>query len=586
MDKKNIKIVIAAAVILLAGVLCFIYLKYFSALKFGNIFNSTEKISEVKIVDGVPRLFVDGKQLNTVWINTYYMVCSQANNQSGCPMYSSDNWVAKMDSIIDEASNNGTGAIMFNIWWGYMNKTASRLSDIGADANLNFANMDKVMDYAARKKIHMMPIFTFYPSAPEWWMKENNFPPFDKNGTCDLCEADSFGNVYNNPSMNNDKVHQDFGAFVQAVVSRYKNHSALLGWDMGIGATGEDNYGPNYISLMGMNGGEKKDMKSLMFTDYSPFFQKEFKKWITAKYKNDQNLQKAWGINLVSLNNLQIPKPAEMIKSGETAPLFPDTSTGWWGIDKSVLTAEGLDFYDFRTEMRVSDRKFYSDLIKKTDPAHILLFNSGDEAVLKDPTLCDGIAGSVNLSFSADTMNVMNNNFYYHIISLVKSAIANKKLVVITGEDEGGTGRMQLYQNTGKWDSIQQLQYIEKMGEAIRCDNGIFAYAVDLLNGDNKAKWLPTWFSKEARETSKKIINYTPDSDCECSLVKDLYKSNSCETKASNSAGCGLIDDAYHSYCNVPKEQENSSVENASPCGDGKCDDFEKSSGMCPGDCK
>ncbi len=373
-----------------------------------------------------------------------------------------------------------------------------------------------------------------------------------KGGACDLCETDSYGNVYNNVSMNNDKVHQDFGRFIEAIIKRYKNHPALIGWSIGVGATGEDNYGPNYIYLMGMGGGKRIERKPLMFTDYSPYFHRKFKEWITEKYKTDEALQRAWADNSVTLANLTIPKPQEMIINAQywlqnhRIDSFPDPSEGWWKTDINVLTKKGRDFYDFRNYMRSADRKYYAKLIKRNDPDHILLFVGGlNEEILDDPSLCDGITGNPNLYFEAE-MNIINRDFYYHMISLVKNAVNHKKLVIITGENRSD-GR--LYLATGKWESGGQIKYIETFGKAVKCANGMFAYVVDLLDVNSPARWIPSWFSVEAKSAAKRIIDYTPTKNCSCELISELYFGNSCGSIYAV-PGCGLLEKAYRFFCN------------------------------------
>lgn len=565
-------------------VIFILYLMALNTLAFGQTLktgshelqrqNTIIRKSEVKLVNNVPKIIINGKELNTVIANVYYIFSPAPQGIPFQPKYGSEKWVNRVKSVIDEASITGVKAIMLNVFWGDLDRSLSRPNNIGQ--NLDFSSLDNVMDYASQKNVYVILVNILYPAFPEWWVRENNLPPFNKYGICDFVETDSYGNIYNNPSMNNDKVHQDYGRFIQAVIKRYKNHPALLGWNVGVGATGEDNYGPNYIDLMmGMVGGKKGERKPLMFTDYSPFFQKRFKEWITKKYKTDRPLQQAWGDNSVTLARLAIPKPDEMIVNAREwlqsnrMDMFPDPSDGWFETDKKVLTKKGLDFYEFRNYMRSADREYYSNLFKKNDPDHILLFVgfAFNSEIVNSPSLCDGITSNPNLYFDGplNPMNPQARDFYYHMISAVKNAVKHNKLVIITGENRSSVtgfgpassvpfpgftapGRLDGGRPPARWDSETQIRYIETFGKAVKCANGMFAYVVDLLDKDAPSKWIPSWFSHEAKAAARRVADYVPTKNCDCSLVRDLYLSNSCGS-INAPPGCGLLEKAYRSFC-------------------------------------
>lgn len=539
----------------ISSVIFFSCLIGLNTIAFGQTSRTASK-SEVRLVNNVPRLFLNGKELNTVLVNVYYIYNPRMEDMPFQPKYGSEKWVNRIKSVIDEASSNGVKAIMLNVFWGDLDKSIRRPSNIGQ--NLDFSSLDIVMAYASQKNVHIILVTVLYPAIPEWWARENNFIPFNRQGPCDLCETDSYGNMYNNVSMNNDKVHHDFGSFIEAVIKRYKNHPALLGWNMGVGATGEDNYGPNYIDMiMGTPGGEKIERRPLMFTDYSPYFQRKFKEWMTNKYKTDKALQRAWGDNSVTLARLVIPRPEEMIiharewHQERRVGLFPDPSDVWWKGDVEVLTKKGLDFYDFRNYMRWADREYYAKLFRKNDPNHILIFTGLNEELLS-PSLGDGITFNANLCFNVPP-DQMNRDFYYHLISVVKNAVKHKKLVIITAEstDQPPPGRHDESlppRPPSRWDIERQIKYIETVGKAVKCANGMFAYVVDLIDRDAPARFIPSWFSREAKAAAKRIVDYTPTKDCDCSLIRELYVSNSCGN-INSPQGCGLLEKAYRSFC-------------------------------------
>jgi hypothetical protein len=512
--------------------------------------STVAKVSEVRLVDGRPKLFVKGALLDSVAANVYYL---GANRQGPVPGYSTSDWLVRMQSLIDWDADHDVQIIMPTIWWGDFDTSISRPAELAQ--NLDFSNLDKVMDYAATSGVYVLPIVMKYPILPQWWKKENNFPDGWATAAnsqnceratpaiaCEYCETDSCGNVYNNASMNADKVQQDFGAFLVALLKRYRDHPALLGWSTGVGATAEENYGPNYIALM-MDSAITR--RPHMIADYSPFFSGRFKARMTEKYKTDSALQGAWSDTSVSLATLQIPKPREMLKDPNLDPiLFPDPAQGYMNLyDSSILTQKGLDFYDFRIYMRAEDRRFYSRLFRTNDPGHIFLLTGGwADDVFDDPGLCDGLTGNPNLHFYGQPGG-MNTNSYYQMMSLVKDAVQHDKLFILSAENfaDGGFG-------ASTPETAGQISYIETFGKAVRCEGGFFGYTADLIASDG-VKWEPTWYSTAALSAVDKIVAYTPTSDCECALVKDLYDAEACSTKPQDALGCCVIDGAYESFC-------------------------------------
>ena len=551
--------------------------------------------SRVDWLDGGPRLVVNGKPLPaTVAAGVYYIPDPRMSGKSGVPDYRDPLWVSRMEGIIDRVSGDGGKLVLINIWWSDFDKSKTRPAPI--DKNLNFKNFDSVMDYAAGKEVYLMPVLTFAPGLPEWWLKENRFPPFDGKGQCDSCETDSYGNHYNNPSMGSEITRRDFGGFLAAFTGRYRSHPALAGWSFGVGATGEDNYGPNYIYFMSVGGSRAKTMKPLMFTDYSPSFQRRFKTWLKAKYKTDAALQSAWNDERVTLAGVGVPRPKDMVRKGKEPRLFPDPADLWWGFDTDNLTKRGLDFYEFRNLTRAEERRYYASLFKKNDPDHVLFFNSSMEETLSDPEI-DGITLNPNLNFGAKTNKLIGDWLFNVITRIVTPAVRHKKAVLSVSENVSDG---MLFQSTGRWESEGQLDYIETFGKSVKCAGGMFGYTVDLQGRDAENHWLPTWFSDETRQAGRRIAEYKPGQDCACALVRATYLKNGCSGK-SLETGCGQLNKAYHSFCNIPEEpgheHRKGPPEGGKPrrpgagknglCGDGVCDKFERAHAeLCPQDCR
>lgn len=554
-------------------------------LSFAEI--QVDKKSEVRVVNGSPRLFINGEEINTGAVNIYYLpdmgIDTQGKNE--VPRYATEEWFTNTKALIEQAVNNKARLILLNIWWQDIDKSVSRPDSI-AEA-LDFNNLDKVLDYAAQEKAYIIPVFVFFPFIPDWWLKENNFPPYHKGKICDFCETDSYGNVYNNSSMNADAVQRDWGSFIEAVIKRYRNHPALAGWMVGVGATGEDGYGPNYISMKGFgNSMEKIESRPLMFTDYSPYFERKFKEWLKEKYINDGILQAAWGDQSAAFASFRIPKPVEMIQEGKHVPVFPDPTDifAFAGGKDSLdsLTAKGRDFYEFRNYMRRQDRKYYSGLIKRNDPGHILIFSASSEEFLSGESLSEGIG----FSLAGTTDWGANSLFYYLALDIVKNAVNHKKLAFISREHvcDGA-----LREKTGQCETAEQLRFMEILGESVRCAGGIFAYTVapyDKKSFTNNSWIPPVWFSDEAYAVAKKINEYAPSKDCACSFISEVYLSNGCG-RFEAAKHCELLNKINEELCQgrIIASKIDNHIGLIGKCGDGICDAFEKQCGKCPKDC-
>ena len=542
--------------------------------------------SEVRLVKGRPRLFIDGQETGAGLLVNVYHLPPPKEGMGNAPVYRSRTWLARMISTIDRAQERGAQIVIFSLWWRDVDTSERRSAHMAA--NYDFANLDAVMDYLAAKRMYAMPSLVLSTFLPEWWMKENHIPPLNpvqppppgagsprpgagaaaaRSAACDLCETDSYGNVYDNVSMNNAKAHRDYGDFLKAVINRYKGHPALAGWITGVGATGEDNYGPNYVVLE-LNHIERKP---LMFCDYSPSFRREFRKWLAAKYRDDDELREAWGDDTVSLEEVSIPRPREMVVSGQQPPLFPDPADNQYQTAKSALTKKGLDFYKFRIRMRAADRRYYAKLFKENDPDHVLIFNGSSAQTLADP-LVDGLTGNPNLFWPAPPG--IWDDMYFYTLELVRRASAQHKLAIISAENRSDLG-LQGFQAGGRWESDGQIRYLETVGNAVKCAGGMFAYVADLLDAGDDNRWVPSWFSDQALAAAGAVAAYVPAKDCACPLVRALYEDNGC-SRAPRRRGCGNVDKAYESLCLGRRPAQRIGRESCDFNGDGMVDAIER----------
>jgi hypothetical protein len=521
--------------------------------------------SQIKIVNSQPKLFINGKEYDSSVTQVYNYATDPT---PPFPKYGTSEWNDRMDQLIDSAKNDGTGIVMPRIWWSDVEKT---------EGTFDFSSMDQIMGYAQKQGVYIMPILNMEHDSPDWWRKENNFPPYNVGQTCDFCETDSYGNVYDNPSMNSDAAHQSYSKYLEAVIDRYKNHPALAGWVTGIGASGEDGYGPNGLEIKGANNGGLGtfELKPLMYTDYSPFSERQFKEWVRGKYTSDSELQSAWNDRSVTLISLSIPQPKELLLDPAKDVPFPDEARAVGGMSSSalsILTAKGKDFYEFRTKMENSERNYYADLFKAKDPNHVVLFNSPPTGQTVGSNF-NGVGGTWTACFDCTFDPGFRTQEYELIFKLTGMGATQNKIATLIFENGN--------YESGDKESGNQIAYITAMGKATKCAGGNFGYVSDL--GPSGTKLRPDWSSAAAQNAIKEINSYIPDANCECNIIKDLWQKASCDS-SDHGVGCAYIANDYSNYCKatLPSFYQN----NSSRCGDGVCDAVEKSSGMCPQDCK
>jgi hypothetical protein len=532
-----------------------------------NDASSTEnKKSEVRTENGKAKLYIG----NTVYTASVTEVYNYAGDPSPpFPKYGTSGWNDRMKQVIDSAKSTGTGIVMPGIWWSDVEKTKG---------TFDFSSMDEIMKYAQKEGVYIMPLISKESDAPDWWRKENNFPPYDDGKTCDFCETDSYGNVYDNPSMNSGVAHESYTKYLDAMIGRYKDHPALAGWVTGIGPSSEDGFGPNGLSIKGANnGGQGRfELKPLMYTDYSPFFEREFKAWIKVKYASDRELQSAWNAKSVTLDNVSIPMPKELLLDPTRDVPFPDEGRAVGGMSASALStlsAKGKDFYEFRTKMENAERNYYANFFKAKDPNHVVLFRSPPTNQTISSNF-NGVAGTWTACFDCTFDSGFRSQEYQLIMKFVRLGSAQDKVAHFIFEN----GNYEIGEN----ESTNQIALITAFGKAVKCAGGLFGYVSDLAPIGSKIR--PNWYSAAAQNAIKEINNYTPDAtNCECNIIKDLWQKANCES-SEHSIGCTYIANDYSSYCNVKLPSFYTNQSN-SPCGDGVCDAIEKSSGMCPADC-
>ncbi|MEI6479174.1 MAG: family 14 glycosylhydrolase, partial [bacterium] len=289
--------------------------------------------------------------------------------------------------------------------------------------------------------------------------------------SCNNCETDSYGWKYNYPtSMGGEPITQDYSDFIKAVVERYKNNPALIGWLSGIGPTGEDTF-TDHVQIRGIYGSVMGEAPNDQIPGYSEFAQSEFKKWISNKYTTDVDLQNAWGDKSVSLSTIKIPSPKSLFVDKNSKKLFPDTFTLNYFIKLDELTQKGKDFNEFRNYMRDNFRNTFVSLFKSLDPNHILIYQGTNNDNIYDNPNIDGIYSNNHVEYSLD------KNEQAPLIFTFMARALEKNKVSLFGIESKGIDSSGL---TGTSNEDEQRQSLVLVGKVIKCMNGYMGYASGL----------------------------------------------------------------------------------------------------------
>ena len=572
---------------------------------------------------GRPILLVDGKPATSGFVEIYYYP-GRGNPMPGQPEYGDPRWVEAMKRAVDTALAQGVRLVMASVWWSDLDRSPARPATLQA-ARYEFAPLDAVMDYAARRKAQVVLKTSANHFLPGWWLAEQGFPQgagYQERSACRSCETDAYGTAYANPSMGSLDARRDFGAFIEALVGRYRTHPALVGWAFGLGPTGEDGYGPNYIVVDAPGGGKGLGRRPMMFTDYSPDFTSRFRSWLTARYGTDAGLRQAWGDPKVSLTDFRLPPPAELVRDPALFARrpFPDAANDRDGDPARWLTPKGMDFYAFRNWARDDETDYFARLFKSLDSKHVLFLNARARASARAHPAIDGVFFNPNPRFGQPLF--FENDQLDLILRSVERIVAAGKLAWVASENGHEPGR-----SPGAGESKEQINYLLAIGCGVKSLGGVMGYAVDLLDPDTANAWLPTWRTSHALSAIKAIEAWKPaPGRGPCDTITELRRRNGCDAATGAPAGCRLTELALINYCRTDlacdADRDGRVSEDeyavcrpggqtpppgttpggpaagpvgapaggppagaAGKCGDGVCDDFERSRGVCPADC-
>lgn len=180
----------------------------------------------------------------------------------------------------------------------------------------DFSDLDRLMDLAAQNGLKVI-INQIFDTAPAWFLKKypeslmitnDGQPLYPMATACRQMGGTPGPCLHHKPGIQTRK------AFIRECVSRYKDHPALLCWDMW--------NEPEHTCAI------KRETLLENLTCYCEESIQEFKGWLEKKYGSIQELNRVWGRNYASFEEVEVPRLAQTFKDMVDWRLFmTDTIT-------------------------------------------------------------------------------------------------------------------------------------------------------------------------------------------------------------------------------------------------------------------
>jgi hypothetical protein len=298
---------------------------------------------------GVPRVVMSDTTVPLIGLRVY-----NPGNVTGSVSYASAAWVPFMKEQVDRVVSAGLntlgfGGIDLSRYQGPAYPTPLTLTN---PAHWDWHKYDQVFDYAAHKGVYILPTIYSPSYAPSWW---TDWPPTH----ADMVQVDHEGQPWTpTVSFNNPAYWSAVDPIFDAVIAHYRDHPALLGWDVRVGE-GENNYPPPYV-------GDVRNPPET-WCDYSPYARDRFRAWLVHRYGTVDALRTAWMNGSVAFATAEIPQPL-----GEFTPTTPPAMIPYVN-GSADPRPEFRDWLAFRLHEKTEESEHFTELFAALDPHHIIL---------------------------------------------------------------------------------------------------------------------------------------------------------------------------------------------------------------------
>jgi hypothetical protein len=297
----------------------------------------------------VPRVVMSDTTVPLICLRVY-----NPSNVTGSVSYASPAWVPFMREQVDRVITAGLNCLAFggvdlSRYQGPPYPTPMTLTNA---AHWDWIKYDQVFDYAAHKGVYLLPTVYSASYAPSWWI---DWPPEHAA----MVQVDHRGQPWPpTVSFNNPVYWSAVDPIFEAIIGHYRDHPALLGWDVRVGE-GENNYPPPYV-------GDVHDPPDT-WCDYSPYARDRFRAWLVDRYGTTAALREAWMDDHVTFATAEIPQPLAEFTPTTPAAMMPYVN------GSADPRPEFRDWLAFRLDEKTAETEHFVELFAALDPQHIIL---------------------------------------------------------------------------------------------------------------------------------------------------------------------------------------------------------------------
>ncbi len=309
--------------------------------------------SRIMAENGISKLVINNKVINNMF--GVYVYCTGIDPTT-------DRFLEEMKDVIDKTAQLKIPILSFDILWKDYDPSNAVPSNPKEAANrFRTNNLDAVLDYAAENNVFVVLQLLVHAhwGLPDWWKQYKD----NANGS-QLVDAvsDPSGafNLNHSPvaSFQNSTHRELLKALITRLVRRYRAHPALAGWQINLGPTGENGYGPSYIEVRLNKQLPRIDFRTVM-ADYSSTAKDQFRLWLKVKYASISVLNASWATEYASFAQVAPPLP---MKISSADPLAHH------GDRRFIM----IDWQQFRHDALLDEWQFLSTMVRELDSDKLL----------------------------------------------------------------------------------------------------------------------------------------------------------------------------------------------------------------------